>query len=128
MCSVMTIDQSAAFDCVSHKILLQKLKLYKLDDSAIMWLESYLKHRTQFVTVGRANSRMTGVSRGVPQGSVLGPLLYSIFTNEMSEVIVDSTCTNQSHQNTDRLFNNECNSCGSLTQYADDATYVTGDR
>ena len=71
----MTIDQSAAFDCVSHKILIDKLRIYNIDEKALSWLTSYLEYRTQFMTIGRARSRMGRVSRGVPQGSVLGLLL-----------------------------------------------------
>ena len=77
--SIMTIDQSAAFDCVPFKILMDKLRLYNLSESAISWIESYLMFRTQFVAIGNAKSRMCPVERGVPQGSVLGPLLFSLF-------------------------------------------------
>ena len=89
LASIMTLDQSATFDCVPHHILLQKLQMYNLDNSATKWLESYLNLRTQFVKIGRSQSRMCKVERGVPQGSVLGPLLYSIFTNEITEVTVN---------------------------------------
>ena len=126
--SLMTLDQSAAFDCVQHSLLLDKLELYYLDKTVVKWVKSYLENRTQFVTIGRANSRMTAVGRGVPQGSVLGPLLYTIFTNEMSETIVDEDCTNIVHKNTESLFSQDCDKCGSVTQYADDATYQTADR
>ena len=122
--SIMTIDQSAAFDCVSHTILIDKLWIYNIDEKALSWLTSYLEYRTQFVTIGRARSRMGRVSIGVPQGSVLGPLLYSIYTNEMSEAVNDSACTDSTHQNSLRLFPTDCLRCGTITQYADDATYV----
>ena len=124
LASLMTLDQSAAFDCVPHNVLLQKLQLYNLDKSATKWLESYLSLRTQFVKIGRSQSRMCKVERGVPQGSVLGPLLYSIFTNEISEVIMDPNCKDQSHRSRKTLFNTNCKHCGSLIQYADDVTYV----
>ena len=126
--SVMTLDQSAAFDCVSFEILLRKLELYNLDKSALKWLRTYLYDRTQFVTIGRASSRMTKVSRGVPQGSVLGPLLYSIYTNELSEVVTDKDCKDPSHKNSEKLFPANCSNCGSVTQYADDATFVITDK
>ena len=77
MTSIMTIDQHAAFDCVFHRVLLDKLKLYKVGSEPLKWFCCYLDGRTQFVNVGRANSRMETLKEGVPQGSILGPLLYS---------------------------------------------------
>ena len=121
--NIMTLDQSAAFDCVHHGTLIQKLRCYNLEDSAIEWISNYLNFRTQFVSIGNASSRMYGVDRGVPQGSVLGPLLYTLFTNEMSTVINDPDCQDQSHQQTQKLFGEHCHQCGNLTQYADDASY-----
>ena len=124
LASIMTIDQSAAFDCVPHHLLVDKLKLYNLDNEAIKWITSYLGNRTQFVNLGRAQSAMYAVERGVPQGSVLGPLLYSLFTNEMSESIKIEGCNDQSHQVKDKLFRSDCRKCGNITQYADDANYL----
>ena len=121
--SIMTIDQSVAFDCVPFGLLLDKLKLYNLDDSAVSWVESYLTFRTQFVAIGSARSRMCPVEIGVPLGYVLGPLLFSLFTNEMTQVIMDQDCRDPTHLDTMKLFNPECSICGSLTIYADDVTY-----
>ena len=114
--------------CVSHCILMKKLEIYNLDMTALDWVETYLSNRTQFVTVGRTSSNMSAVGRGVPQGSVLGPLLYSIYTNDMSEAVTDSECVDRSHQNTEKLFPTDCARCGSITQYADNTTYVISDR
>ena len=121
--TIMTLDQSSAFDCVQHEILLKKLKCYKMDATVIEWVKSYLEHRTQFVSIGNARSAMHPMDRGVPQGSVLGPLLYSIFTNEMAESIKDPECQDQIHQQNERLFTPDCDKCGQLIQYADDANY-----
>ena len=121
--NIMTLDQSAAFDCVHHETLIQKLKLYNLDNAAIEWIENYLNYRTQFVSIGNASSKMYSVDRGVPQGSVLGPLLYTLYTNEMSTVIQDPDCLDPSHLRTQKLFGDQCHLCGNLTQYADDASY-----
>ena len=73
---VMTIDQSAAFDMVSHQILLDKMYLYNFSDNTIKWFSSYLSGCSQYVTLEGKNSRMTKIISGVPQGSVLGPLMY----------------------------------------------------
>ena len=124
MSSVMTIDQTAAFDCVMHGILLEKLRLYKLGEKALKWMENYLDGRSQLVNIGRAHSRTVALSRGVPQGSVLGPLLYSVYTNELTECIRDPACRNIVHDDTTRLFDKQCNECGCIEQYADDTTYI----
>ena len=76
MTSIMTLDQSSAFDMINIEILLRKMKLYNVGDDAIQWFRSYLTYRTRYVTVGASNSAMRPTTRGVPQGSVLGPLLY----------------------------------------------------
>ena len=75
--NAMLIDQSAAFDMVDPEILDQKLALYKFSDKTRNWLRSYLSHRSQYVNVGAAKSNIRSVKIGVPQGSVLGPILYT---------------------------------------------------
>ena len=89
------------------------------------WMQSYLQCRSMFVVVGSAMSQMYSVRHGVPQGSVLGPLLYLLYTNEISESIKDDICTNRCHRDTNRLFGSECVECGIMTIYADDAQYMT---
>ena len=126
--SIMTIDQSAAFDCVEHAILLKKLRLYSLSEETIGWISSYLEKRTQFVSIGRAVSKMEPLSRGVPQGSVLGPLLYSVFTNELAEVVCDPTCGKEEHRNPAKLFSDFCKECGGIIQYTDVTTYTVANR
>ena len=125
----ISIDNSAAFDCVSHVTLLNKFKLYNFDETTLKWLKSYLQRRTQYVVVGASESIMKEVKHGVPQGSVLGPTMYTIYTNEMSETINDhDTCLNEVHNRNEFLFKDECKKCGSLPSYADDSTYVCSSR
>ena len=121
---VMTMDQSAAFDCVSHEILIQKLREYRVGEKAIKWVRAYLSLRSQFVRVGTADSQMVALSRGVPQGSCIGPLFYAVFVNDITEITRDENCEDVGHRNNSKLFGEPCSNCGIITTYADDSTYV----
>ena len=77
---------SKAFDTVNHHILLQKLKRLGLDKQALFWFTSYLEHRLQFVAFKGVNSSTHVTKCGVPQRSVLGPLLYLIYINDLANV------------------------------------------
>ena len=72
----LSLDLSAAFDCVQHSILMDKISYYGFDKETIDWITSYLNFRSSFVVIGSANSRIRSTPHGVPQGSVMGPLLY----------------------------------------------------
>lgn len=77
------VDFRKAFDLVDHDILLRKLKLYKCDDNSYSWFQSYLSGRTQQVTVLNSVSGPENVNCGVPQGSILGPLFFLLFINDL---------------------------------------------
>ena len=128
MTSLMAIDQSLAFDCDSHLILVRKLWKYKCSENTITWIENYLNYRSQQVSIGRHLSRMTALDRGVPQGSILGPLLYLIYTNELAETTKDDSCNDISHRERKKLFSDTCDKCGLIVMYADDATFVISNK
>ena len=77
---VCFLDMSAAFDIVDHSLLLQKLELYGFDEGSISWLCSYLSDRSQCVSINSSCSSLLAFPTGVPQGSILGPLLYIQFS------------------------------------------------
>ena len=98
--SLLTLcDLSKAFDSVSHELLIKKMMNYGIDD---FWFNDYLTARTQSVKINNHISSKHEVEYGVPQGSILGPILFNIFVNDLVEV----------------------NDSDMLVQYADDAQYL----
>ena len=120
----MGIDQSAAFDTVDHIILMEKLGLYGLDKKTMEWIRSYLSNRSSYVAIGSGKSSIRSNKYGVPQGSVMGPLLYLIYINEFGTIIEDDFCVNPVHRDRSRLFGNICHDCGTTTVFADDSIYL----
>ena len=122
--TLITVDESAAFDCVNFENLLKKLEMYKFGPKSLKWIKNYLTGRLQYVEIGTKKSDTMLVSRGIPQGSILGPLFYTIYTNKLPESIQDEKCENPTHGKRETLFGDNCRKCGSVPSFADDATFV----
>ena len=84
---IIFLDFKKAFDTVSQSKLLYKLKLMGLDLLTLQWFESYLTNRQQCVKINNSTSNLLPILYGVPQGSILGPILFSIYINEIANIV-----------------------------------------
>ena len=103
--AVVSLDLSKAFDSIDHSILLIKLQSLGFQQSAINLIKNYLTNRKQAVKVKNVLSDWSNIKYGVPQGTILGPLLFTLYVNDMSDYI-------------------QCN----YTQYADDTLLYTAEK
>ena len=114
--ALLLMDLRKAFDTVSHRILLQKLLYYGIRGSAYSLMESYLSNRQQFVFINNSASSSKSINIGIPQGSILGPLLFLIYVNDIKNAIschprffADDTCLVLDNPSLKEL-ENECDS------------------
>ena len=97
---VLFMDLSKAFDCLPHSLLISKLYAYGLTLPACKLVASYLSNRIQRVKLGDARSNWAKLTKGVPQGSILGPLLFNVFINDLFHFIDNCTLYNYADDNT----------------------------
>ena len=93
-------DLSKAFDSLNHELLIAKLSAYGFDNESLEFIYSYLKERKQRTKVGSYYSSWKSIKVGVPQGSILGPLLFNIFLNDIFYFITDISIANYADDNT----------------------------
>ena len=106
---ILIMDFSEAFDKVDHSLLCYKLKKYGIRGKINGWIKGFLSNRKQHVVVEGESSSYVPVVPGVPQGSVIGPALFLLYTNDISEGL-NSTC---------RLFADDTISCLTVNSTAD---------
>ena len=107
---MILIHLQKAFDTINHVMLLQKLYAIGFSKHSVNWFRSYLINRTFLVNLGNAFSQPACVSSGVPQGSILGPLLFLIYINDMSQAVkcnlflyADDTCLVCQHKDINEI-------------------------
>ena len=101
------LDFSKASDSVPHRRLLGKLEMYGIKGALLSWITSFLSGRTQKVVVNGHNSQPDAVVSGVPQGSVLGPLLFVIYINDLPDMLSSSCLMFADDSKVYRKINNE---------------------
>lgn len=91
-CLALFLDLRKAFDVCHHGIILSKLNIYGVKDVALSWFSSYLSNRVQFVKIGNTVSDYAKLEMGIPQGSILGPILMSVMINDLRNCLKLSDC------------------------------------
>ena len=122
MTGIILIDLQKAFDTIDHDVLLQKLYAIGFSKHTVNLFQSYLCNRSFLVSLGNNFSKPASVSYGVPQGSILGPLSFLIYVNDISQTVkcdlflyVDDTCLACQHNDISKIENqlseDFCNIC-----------------
>ena len=84
---LVLLDLSTAFNTVNHHMLLNRLKYtFSVTGQALSWLESYFSDRSQSVIIGECRSKLAVLEQGVPQGSILGPLIFTLYITPLGRI------------------------------------------
>ena len=118
--AAIMLDLSAAFDVVYSSILLDKMKPYGFKEPAVKWLSSYLSNRSQKVLIDGHLSSARNVPIGLPEGSILSPLLYFVYTNDLPVAVHDPHFASEENEPN---FSNQCKNCGQMCLYAEKSTF-----
>ena len=123
---VIFVDFKKAFDVIDHDLLLRKLFFYGMSDNALQLFQCYLTSRQQCVIAGTKTSSLSTLKFGVPQGSVLGPILFSLYINDLPlymealcELFADDTSLHNHHKNLDTLMKSLQHSVDNLINWTE---------
>ena len=105
MAGALLTDLSKAFDCLNHELLIAKLEAYGFDHESLTYIYSYLSERKQRTKVNKSFSEWDDISTGVPQGSILGPLLFNIYLNDIFYFVQESNLANYADDTTPYTIN-----------------------
>ena len=96
---LLLVDLSKAFDCIPHLMIIAKLKAYGADDKTVTLLGDYLSNRRQRVKIDGCVSSWSNIIKGVPQGSIMGPIIFNLFINDIFSTIKDGLLFNYADDN-----------------------------
>ena len=102
---LLSLDLSAAFDTIDHDILLSRLhSMFNVSGTTLKWLQSYLTSRSFFVKVAKSSSKTTPCSCGVPQGLILGPLLFTAYASTIANIALSHNISQQQYADDTQLY------------------------
>jgi hypothetical protein len=102
---LVSLDLSAAFDTIDHTLLLSRLQTsFGITGNSLSWLSSYLSNRSQLVRIGQSASSLTFLTSGVPQGSVLGPILFSLYVSPIGHIVSNHGIDHQQYADDTQLY------------------------